>query len=126
MSDGLARVPPPLVVVGHTAGLPAGAPPPQEQRPYASWGDPGNLLVVTYGSSRCPQLPVSVDLEGPHTVLVRTEMYLPGGPCTRDRVPTTAVVAVPDGLDESATVVVRVDDVVTELGPRPASHEHGG
>ncbi len=126
MSDGLARVPPPLVVVGHTTGVPAGAPPPQEQRPYASWGDPGTLLVVTYRSSRCPQLPVSVDLEDPHTVLIRTKMYLPGGPCTRDLVPTTAVVAVPDALDESATVVVRVNDVVTELGRDPASHEPGG
>lgn len=104
MSDGLARVPPPLVVVGHTAGLSAGAPPRKEQRPYASWGDPGTLLVVTYGSSRCPSCRYR----------------------WTSRARTPAVVAVPDELDESATVVVRVDDVVTELGPRPASHEQGG
>ena len=73
---------------------------------------------MTWGSSRCPQLPVAVDLEDTLTVLVRTELYLPGGPCTRDMVPTTAVVAVPDGLDERASVLVRVDDVETDLGPR--------
>ena len=74
---------------------------------------------MTWGSSRCPQLPATVDLEDAHTVLVRTELYLPGGPCTRDMVPTTAVVAVPDGLDDTSPVVVRVDDVETALGPRP-------
>jgi hypothetical protein len=106
-------------VVSHATGLPDGAEPPGEQQPYADWGDQGTLLVVTWGSSRCPQLPVTVDLEDAHTVLVRTELYLPGGPCTRDMVPTTAVVAVPDGLDHTSPVVVRVDDVETELGLRP-------
>ena len=119
MSDRPARVPPPSVVVSHATGLPDGAEPPEGQQPYAVWGDEGTLLVVTWGSSRCPQLPVAVDLADAHTVVVRTELYLPGGPCTRDMVPTTAVVAVPDGLDESAPVLVRVDDEETELGLRP-------
>lgn len=119
MSDRPARVPPPPVVVSHATGLPHGAEPPEGQQRYAAWGDEGTLLVVTFGSSRCPQLPATVELEDAHTVVVRTELYLPGGPCTRDMVPTTAVVAVPDGLDESAPVLVRVDDVETELEPRP-------
>jgi hypothetical protein len=34
-------------------------------------------------------------------------------------VPTTAVVAVPDGLDDTSPVLVRVDDVETALEPRP-------
>lgn len=83
------------------------------------WGDEGFLLVVRWGSSRCPQLPAAVDVEDARTVLVRTELYLPGGPCTRDMVPTTAVVAVPVGLDDSSPVLVRVDDVETALDPRP-------
>jgi hypothetical protein len=66
-------------------------------------------------------LPVKVDLADAHTVLVRTEMYLPGGPCTRDMVPTTAVVAVPDGLDVSASVRVMVDDVESRLEGPPTA-----
>jgi hypothetical protein len=73
-------VPPPPVVISHTTGLPDGAEPPEGQQPYAAWGDEGTLLVVTWGSSRCPQLPVSVKLDDPHTVVVRTDMYLPGRP----------------------------------------------
>jgi hypothetical protein len=59
-----------------------------------------------------------VELDEPHTVVVRTDLYLPGGPCTRDLVPTTAVVTVPDGLDDSTAVTVRLDDVESELSPR--------
>ncbi|MEP6650394.1 MAG: hypothetical protein ABJA74_10870 [Lapillicoccus sp.] len=81
-------------------------------------GRRGTLLVVTWGSSRCPRLPTSVALTDAHTVEVRTELYLPGGPCTRDMVPTTAVVAVPDGLDASSSVCVVVDGRETELAPR--------
>ena len=106
------------MVVSHATGLPDGADPPADQQPYATWGDVGTLLVVTWGSSRCPRLPVSVQLDEPHTLVVRTDLYLPGGPCTRDFVPTTAVVAVPDGLDDSAPVTVRLDDAESELPPR--------
>jgi hypothetical protein len=119
MSDRPDPVPPPLVVVSHATGLPDGAEPPEGQQPYAAWGEEGTLLVVTWGSSRCPQLPSTVDLDDAHTVVVRTEPYLPGGPCTRDMVPTTAVVAVPDGLDVTSPVVVRLDGVETALEPRP-------
>ena len=119
VSDRPDPVPPPPVVVSHATGLPDGAERPEGQQPYAVWGDEGTLLVVTWGSSRCPQLPAAVDLADAHTVLVRTELYLPGGPCTRDMVPTTAVVAVPDGLDDASPVLVRVDDVETALEPRP-------
>jgi len=118
VNDRPAPAPPPSVVLSHTTGLPEGAEPPPEQRPYAAWGDRGTLLVVTWGSSRCPQLPVSVELDEPHTVAIRTDLYLPGGPCTRDFVPTTAVVAVPDGLDETSPVTVLLDDVESELSPR--------
>jgi hypothetical protein len=34
-------------------------------------------------------------------------------------VPTTAVVAVPDGLDVTSPVLFRLDDVEAALGPRP-------
>ena len=117
MSDR-PTLPPPLVVVSHAAGLPEGTDPPVDQQPYAAWGDEGTLLVVTWGSSRCPRLPVSVELDEPHSVVVRTELYLPGGPCARDFVPTTAVVAVPDGLDVTGPVTVLLDEVESELVSR--------
>lgn len=119
MSDRPARVPPPPIVLSHATGLPDGAEPPQGQQRYAAWGEPGTLLVVTWGSSRCPQLPSTVEAPDAHTVVVRTEPYFPGGPCTRDMVPTTAVVAEPDGLDGSSPVTVTVDDAETQLEPRP-------
>jgi hypothetical protein len=118
VSDRPAPNPPPPVVVSHATGLPGGAEPPQGQRPYATWGEDGTILVVTWGSSRCPQLPVSVELDDPHTVVVRTDVYLPGGPCTRDMVPTTAVVSAPDGLDDTAAVRILVDDVESRLPTR--------
>ena len=70
-------------------------------------------------AAAAPSCPPAVDLADAHTVLVRTKLYLPGGPCTRDMVPTTAVVAVPDGLDDASPVLVRVDDVETALERRP-------
>ena len=73
---------------------------------------------MTWGSSRCPQLPVSVDLADPRTVVVRTRQYRPGGPCTRDFVPTTAVVALPNGLDTASPVRLRIDDIESELATR--------
>lgn len=85
--------------------------------PMAVWGDDGELLVVTWGSSRCPQLPVSVEVES-GVLVVTTAMYLPGGPCTRDMVPTTSVVAVPDGVDPSGPVLVSLDGVQSQLDPR--------
>ena len=110
--------PPPEVILGYATGWPDGADEPQGQRPYATWGEEGTLLVVTWGTSRCPQLPVSVKVSDPQTVMIGTELYRPGGPCARDFVPTTAVVAIPEGVDRSATVRVRVDDVETELPAR--------
>ena len=118
MSDRPAPAPPPAVVIRYATGLPEGADPPPNQQPYATWGDEGTLLIVTWGSSRCPRLPVSVEPDDPHTVIVRTELYLPGGPCTRDFVPTTAVVAVPPGLDDTSPPRVLLDDAETELAPR--------
>ena len=118
MSDRPALASPSPVVVRHATGLPEGAEPPTDQQPYATWGDVGTLLVMTWGSSRCPRLPVSVELDGPHTVVVRSDLYRPGGPCTLDFVPTTAVLAVPDGLDESTVVTVRLDDVESGLAQR--------
>jgi hypothetical protein len=118
VSDRPPPTPPPVVVVRHAAGLPDGVEPPPNQQPYATWGDRGTLLVVTWGSSRCPRLPVSVELADPHTVVVVTDLYRPGGPCTRDFVPTTAVVEVPDGLDRTNPVTVVLDGVESELAPR--------
>lgn len=119
MSDRPADPPPPPdIVLRYATGWPDGADEPEGQRPYATWGEAGTLLVVTWGSSRCPQLPISVEVSDAHTVIIRTELYRPGGPCPRDFVPTTGIVAIPDGLERTATVRVRVDDVETVLAPR--------
>lgn len=126
----LGAAPLPEIVISYRVGLPAsdvesgspdvGAPPEQtvDAGPYAVWGDPGELLVVTWGSSRCPQLPATVEVATPTAVAITTTLYLPGGPCTRDYVPTTSVLAAPEGLDETQTGEVTIDGSTTALDPR--------
>lgn len=114
------RAPLPTVVIGYQLGLPAQVErakpeesgdeqPGQQAHAYAIRGEGGELLVVTYGSSRCPQLPASVQWTGPETLTMTTRMYRPCGPCTRDFVPTTSVVRLPDGVDFDAVRRVVID-----------------
>ncbi|WP_066585996.1 hypothetical protein [Cellulomonas timonensis] len=82
--------------------------------PAARDASPDRLLVTTWGSSTCPQLPVSMEWDAARTVLsVRAEFDngQPETPCTLDFVPTTSVVVVEELPATEFTV--RVNDVDT-------------
>lgn len=94
---------------GSTApGLPDGsAPAPVDASAGAGrTSDDGLLHVVTFGSSTCPAVPDDMaEPTGPAAVTVTFPE--PGdGPCTADLVPTTTVVALPDGTDPASDLDV--------------------
>ncbi|GAB4084656.1 hypothetical protein GCM10028784_12860 [Myceligenerans cantabricum] len=97
----------------------------------AAWSPADGLLyVVTLGSSSCPRIPepearntkagaglVHDDAVGDIDVTLWEPG--PGGVCTADWVPTTTVVAAPEGKDHGGPVSFRVEGVgKTSLAPR--------
>ncbi|RPF23121.1 hypothetical protein [Myceligenerans xiligouense] len=93
----------------------------------------GLLYVVTLGSSTCPRIaePVASDTTagaglGADDELGDIDVTIsgpePGAVCTADWVPTTTVVAAPDGADHGETVSLRIGGLgKTDLLPRPES-----
>lgn len=57
----------------------------------------GRVVVVTWGSSSCPRLPVRVGLDGSGRLQVTTGSS--GGDCTTDLTPTTTTVPAPVDFD---------------------------
>lgn len=86
----------------------------------AGWGDPGQLLIMTEGSSGCPALPDVVTAPDTHTVVVTTRVWVPppNDACSADLAPTTATVAIPSTIDDAAPVTVRIDSTEVHLAPR--------
>ncbi|MEO8830480.1 MAG: hypothetical protein ABI269_09900, partial [Lapillicoccus sp.] len=82
-----------------------------------AWGDKGQLLVVTFGSSGCPKFPTAVTTEGGNTLTVTTAAAK-DRPCTMDFSPTTSTVAVPTGIDDTKNVQVAIDGQESTLLPR--------
>lgn len=98
---------------------------------------PGLLYVVTLGSSSCPRIaqPVATNsMAGSGLAadgdVADIDVTLPepesGVVCTTDWVPTTTVVAAPEGKDHGAVVSLRIDGLgKVDLRPRPADGEPG-
>ncbi|MFC7879266.1 hypothetical protein [Isoptericola sp. NPDC057391] len=106
----------------HVRGLPDGAEGTFDSPAGVAWSpDAAVLLVVTYGSSTCPQLAEAEagwDDAG-ETLDVRMVEPDPGRVCTMDYVPTTSAVAVPPDADAGTPVTVRVGDLgEVEVSPR--------
>ncbi|MFI2754796.1 hypothetical protein ACGIF2_16495 [Cellulomonas sp. P22] len=83
--------------------------------PAARDASPGRLLVTTWGSSSCPDLPVSAEWDADRTVLTVRAAFENGQaetPCTRDYVPTTSVVAVDDLPATEFTVRINGTDTL--------------
>ncbi|MEN5074202.1 hypothetical protein ABE437_10330 [Isoptericola cucumis] len=88
----------------------------------------GRLFVVTYGSSSCPRLAeATADWDDGHeSVVVRLVDPPADKICTMDYMPTTSVVAVPDDVDASSPVPVRLaGEGRVEVTPRPAPGKPG-
>lgn len=97
----------------------------------------GLLYVITLGSSTCPRIaePMAANTVAGTGLAVDDEVGdidvtlkepEPGAVCTADWVPTTTVVAVPDGKDNGETVSLRIGGVgKTDLSPRTVPGETG-
>ncbi len=84
----------------------------------AAWGGPGQLRIVTWGSSGCPELPDSVSGTG-HTMTVTTKALNPsGGGCTGDAAAATSTVAVPAEVDPTRSVAITINGTTITLPGR--------
>jgi len=102
-----------LAAGSSVVGLPDGlaAPPAEAVAGAARTPDDALIYVITSGSGTCPSIagPRATD-RGDGTVAV-TFTEPEDGPCTRDRVPATTVVALPDGVAPDSDLVVAIGDV---------------
>jgi hypothetical protein len=81
------------------------------------WAGAGRLYVVTYGSSTCPRVPVSLSVATGNRLTIATRPTS-DGPCTMDFGPSTSVVDAPSGLDDTAPLQVTIDGVALTVPPR--------
>jgi hypothetical protein len=118
-----------LVAGAHALGLPQGADASGVGDSMAGVGrtaDEGLIYVVTIGSSTCPLV---ADPESTATGAAAVAVTFPtlgDGPCTRDLVPTTTVVALPvevTGADQLTVSMGDLGDV--QLPARAAGDEPG-
>jgi hypothetical protein len=110
----------PHEVITYSKGVPPGITPATSPPmvPSVGWAPSGRISVVTMGSSSCPNLPATVDAEGPHHLIIKTKQHATGQACTADLGPTTSTVALPSGIDPSRPLRVEVDGTVRTLVPR--------
>ncbi|NYE20010.1 hypothetical protein [Microbacterium immunditiarum] len=95
------------IYIASDEGYPAGHEPsdPLDESFKALWDKDGNLLVVTLGSSSCPNEPKSIELESPTSIVVQIERA--GGPlCTADIAVKTYTIPVPKGLAPGEEITV--------------------
>jgi hypothetical protein len=87
-------------------------------RVCAGWGTPGQLIVVRFGSSSCPDVAKSATLEASQTVTVKTGMAYGGPTCTADYSETVSAIGLPAGIDPAKPMIVVVDGVKIPLPAR--------
>jgi len=114
-SPALAATPFPSVTI--IRGLPPNATRSSAFEGHAVWAEAGRMYVVTFGSSSCPKVPTGVSASADNRLTVRAKP-ISDGPCTMDISPTTSLVDVPAGIDDSNPVEVTIDGVVSVLPPR--------
>lgn len=99
----------------HVAGLPAGLDATISTDTTVVGVDAdGRILIVTWGSSSCPAVPVRVGLDDAGRLQVTTGPARVGD-CTTDIVPTTSVVPAPDGFDRTTSDIAVVDGTEVPL-----------
>jgi hypothetical protein len=107
-------------------GLPEGVPGSMDSSAGAAWSpEAGLVYVVTYGSSSCPSIAEAEATAGDAGVTV-TLLPPAAEMCTMDWAPTTTVVAVPAGTDETVPLTVVLGEHGTvEVPPRAAAGQPG-
>ena len=104
--------------VSHTKGLPSSVTVTDTSgQSQVGWFGPGQMCLVTYGSSTCPRVPTSVTSAAGNRLTITTAPSS-DGPCTMDFGPTTSVVDVPQGISDTQPVQVTVDGVASTVPAR--------
>lgn len=87
----------------------------------ARWDEQGRMLLTTWGSTSCPELPVALEVASPAELVVTVRAWSGSSvtpmTCTGDFSPTLSVVELPVGLDRTVPITVRVGDRTAELLP---------
>ncbi|MEO5834266.1 MAG: hypothetical protein ABIR83_12975 [Nakamurella sp.] len=112
----------PDAVISFAGGQPAGADRSSARRDEVRRDDEGNLLVITWGSTTCPRMPVNVTAVDLTTIdiVTGTVRVDPGSNagsasetslCLNDLGPTGSTVRLPDGAAGTGPLTVIVDGV---------------
>lgn len=110
----------PDAVISFTAGLPAGAESAAGQDDEVRRSDAGDLLVVTWGSTTCPRMPVNVTAVDLTTIDIVTgtvrvdpdsDTVSETALCTTDLGPTVSTVRLPEGAAGTGSLTVVVDGI---------------
>lgn len=116
----------PLLPGATGTGLPEGLEASRSSQAGVAWTGPaGMIYVVTMGSSSCPVIAeVTGEMVGEELVV---GLLPPANEiCTKDFVPTTSVVGVPDDVADGASVTVRLGEIGSvELPAREVEGETG-
>jgi hypothetical protein len=101
----------PSWLVRHYLGAPSGVSTLKAQD-GAVWMTSGEIAVVTWGSSGCPDLPTRLAVPAGNRLNVTAELYDPSHvSCSADLTPTTSVIKVPAALSLTEDVTVTIVDV---------------
>ncbi len=113
--------------VTHSLGYPRGVSlQPAQGAERVGWENAHQLAVVTYGSSGCPLLPVSVGAAGNLVVIIVGATVSADSPCLADNAASTSLVPVPKTIDVSQPVVVVIHIAPGEPAVYPSlgANEH--
>lgn len=99
--------------------------PSQEIELDATWLDGGRMIgLITQGSSTCVPAAGEVTVESDGTLAVALEDVDPDRPCTRDYVSRVTLVGLPEGVDPTKELEIRVTGAgihgATDLDGEPA------
>lgn len=93
-------------------------PPAEENRAFIDYStDPGQVTVVTWGSSSCPAYPTSITWSNPTTLAIAMSEDYGDKACTADLGPNFAVIEVPPNQDgnEADAVVLNGNEIEVEI-----------
>jgi hypothetical protein len=88
--------------------------------PQLRWGSGDQLILTTWGSGSCPELPTSMTLQNAHRLTIGLYSRPGSGNngCTADLTPTDSVITAPAGLDDGTPAVAQVEGNEVPLSPR--------
>ncbi len=121
---GCGAPPLPSWLVRYYNGIPPAAS-AGKPRDDALWTTSGEMAVITWGSTGCPDLPTQLAVPASNRLTVTAKPYDPSGAaCIADDGPTTSVIKVPSALSSTEDVTVTIVDdygATVSLPPRDSA-----